>query len=527
MSEISNASVKPHVYPPLIEALCSADVYDHMTDSVKVIETHISWVLLTGPYVYKIKKPVNFGFLDFSSLEKRRFCCQEEIRLNNRFKNKLYLDMVPISGTSKKPILGGNGDIIEYAVKMKQFPSGLLLNELTGRGELTPEIIDQLAQIAADFHAKVNRASYDSPYGDPDEIKHWFDENFQHIRPCVHEEAVLRKLQALETWGDVEWREKSGLMQTRKQQGMVRECHGDLHLGNITLIDGQVTPFDCIEFNSMLRWIDVFSEMSFLVMDLLHNKLDGLAFRLLNRYLQETGDYQGLLLLRYYLVYRAMVRAKVAMLRAQQCVEADRQNALADFSSYIDLAASFTSTPRRFLLLTHGFSGSGKSTYAGQLAKQSKAIHIRSDIERKRLYGYKADEKTDSGLESGIYTGAATVDTYGRMLELAKIGLDAGFPVIADAAFLKSEQRELFAQAAYQWRVPLLIIDFTASNRELERRISLRKHDASEATIEVLRQQMRTSQPLTEAEREYVIVVDTESANPCARLFFEVRKRFG
>jgi aminoglycoside phosphotransferase family enzyme/predicted kinase len=525
MSDCSKEIGLPPLYPPLIQALLSPAIYGPEVDSVKLIETHISWVLLTGSYAYKIKKPVNFGFLDFSSLEKRRICCQDEIRLNNRFKQKLYLEMVPVSGTPDHPVLGGEGEVIEYAVKMKQFPSGFLLSDLAGRGELSAGMIDQLALTVADFHQTVAKAETGSPYGESVEIKHWFDENFQHIKPLVEDESIRQKLKALEDWGDIEWRSQSGLMQSRKQQGKVRECHGDLHLGNITLIDGQVTPFDCIEFNPMLRWIDFISELAFLVMDLLHHKLGGLAFRLLNRYLQETGDYQGLLVLRYYLVYRAMVRAKVAILRSGQCVEADKQHALNEFTSYIDLAESFTRKNQAFLLITHGFSGSGKSMYASRLAEHFKAIHIRSDVERKRLYGYKPDEATDSGIESGIYSKTATADTYKRMLELAEFALDAGFPAIADAAFLKIDQRELFANVARQTITPFLIIDFTASCGELERRIKLRKNDPSEATIEVLRRQQQTAQPLTEAERECSIVIDSESAGSSELLISEAGKR--
>ncbi|MGZ5017019.1 MAG: AAA family ATPase, partial [Methylobacter sp.] len=292
----------------LIKALSEAN-------NCNIIETHISWVLLTGQYVYKIKKPVNFGFLDFSTLEKRRFCCNEELRLNRRLASELYLEVVPVTGTPDRPQLGGTDTAIEYAVKMTRFPSGQLLNEYAKLGQLNAETIDQLADSIAGFHEAVERTDESSPYGDSVNIKHWFDENFDHIRPLLATDIQKQQLQNIQQWGDCEWRSLADLMQRRKRQGYVRECHGDLHLGNITLINDKVIPFDCIEFNPMLRWIDVISEVAFLFIDLLHFGYEHYAYRFLNRYLQYTGDYEGLVLLRYYLVYRALVRAKVALLR--------------------------------------------------------------------------------------------------------------------------------------------------------------------------------------------------------------------
>jgi len=242
----------------LIKALSEAN-------ACNIVETHISWVLLTDQYVYKIKKPVNFGFLDFSTLEKRRFCCNEELRLNRRLAADLYLEVVPITGTPQHPKIGGTGAAIEYAVKMIRFPSGQLLSEHAGRGQLGTDEIDQLADIVADFHETSEQTDENSPYGDSANINHWFVENFDHIRPLLVDDDQKQQLQCIQQWGDSEWRKQAGLMQLRRQQGSVRECHGDLHLGNMTLINDKVTLFDCIEFNPMLRWVDVISEVAFFV----------------------------------------------------------------------------------------------------------------------------------------------------------------------------------------------------------------------------------------------------------------------
>ncbi|MGZ5006949.1 MAG: bifunctional aminoglycoside phosphotransferase/ATP-binding protein [Methylobacter sp.] len=491
----------------LIKALSEANGCD-------IIETHISWVLLTDAYVYKIKKPVDFGFLDFSSLEKRRFCCNEELRLNKRLASDLYLEVVPITGTTDRPKLGGTGTAIEYAVKMIRFPPGQLLSEYAKLDRLNRDEIDQLADTVADFHEAIARTDQDSPYGDSLNIKHWFDENFDHIRPLLETDEQKQQLRNIRQWGDSEWRHLAGLMQRRKQQGDVRECHGDLHLGNITLIDNKVIPFDCIEFNPMLRWVDVISEVAFLFIDLLHYGYDRYAYRFLNRYLQHTGDYQGLALLRYYLVYRALVRAKVALLRlSQQPGEAATKLALCEYAIFANLAERFTERRSIALMITHGYSGSGKSTLAGRLAEKIGAFQIRSDIERKRLFGYQATSQTGSAIDDGVYTREAGLKTYQHLKDLAKIALEAGFPVIIDATFLKSEQRNLFRQLADDCGVPFHILSFQASDRELCRRIEQRQNDASEATIAVLQHQQESAQPLSAQEQADALIIDTENGN--------------
>jgi len=514
---IGNKTGDP-IYPALIQGLCKACAYPHDISAVRIIETHISWLLLTGRYAYKIKKPVHFGFLDFSSLERRRFCCQEEIRLNRRLAADLYLDVVPVTGSPVHPKIGGAGQAIEYAVKMLQFPSGALLSERAECAQLEIREIDQIADMIAHFHETIARTGGDSPYGTADNIKYWFGENFDHIRPLLSDDQQIRQLQAIQAWGDEQWRNKAAFMQGRKQQGYVRECHGDLHLSNMTLINGNVTLFDCIEFNPELRWIDVINEIAFLVIDLLHFGHNQYAFRFLNRYLQHTGDYAGLALLRYYLVYRALVLAKVALLRrAQQSHETIGPKYLL----YMALAERFTQKAQAALIITHGYSGSGKSTWASQLAEKIGAIQLRSDVERKRLFAYQALDNTCSGINQGLYTPAAGQKTYLRLAELAKAVIESGFTAIIDAAFLKIEQRMLFRELATACDVPFVIIDFQASELELGRRIQQRQqqqNDPSEATISVLQQQLKSAQVLSPEEQAFVLKVDTDSDNVLEKL---------
>ena len=289
----------------------------------------------------------------------------------------------------------------------------------------------------------------------------------------------------------------------------------------MTLINGKVTLFDCIEFNPKLRWIDVISEVAFLVIDLLHFGSDRFAYRLLNHYLQRTGDYQGMALLRYYLVYRALVCAKVSLLRHAQQAADSEQNCL-HYAAFANLAERFTQVGQVALIITYGYSGSGKSTIAGQLAEKIGALQIRSDIERKRLFGYRAQEHTGSGLDSGLYTQEASRKTYLQLADCAKVVIAAGFSAIIDAAFLKTEQRDLFRKLAAECGVQFFIVDFQASDEELLRRIRQRQNDASEATTDVLQQQQQSAQPLSAEEQAYVITIDTESDNALDRLLNHV-----
>ncbi|MEA2093717.1 MAG: AAA family ATPase, partial [Pseudomonadota bacterium] len=394
----------------LVCALQHPLVYDHPLGRITVLETHISWVILTGEYAYKIKKAVNFGFLDFSTLEKRHFYCQEELRLNRRFAAGLYLDVVAITGSLEQPSLNGAGDALEYAVRMRQFPQEDLLSSIASHKALTPSCVDDMIELVAGMHFSVSHAGEDTDFGVPADIHHWVVENFEHIRPALTDSLHREQLDRLERWCQEEYQDRKSLFQTRKQAGFVRECHGDLHLGNLALINGRITPFDCIEFNPRLRWIDIMSEAAFLMMDMEDRGYSGLAYRFLNGYLQRTGDYDGVRLLRYYLVYRALVRAKVAVLRLVQAdlEPAGETDAWKEFESYMRLARQYAENRRPAVIITHGVSGSGKSWWAAQLAERLGAIRIRSDVERKRLFGYKVDADTRSGIQTGIYSSPAS-----------------------------------------------------------------------------------------------------------------------
>jgi uncharacterized protein len=498
----------------LINSMLRPGIYAHETRDIHLVETHCAWVILTGDFVYKVKKPVDFGFLDFSTLQKRRYFCEEEIRLNRRFAPDIYLDVVSLTGTPQQPELSGQGEVLEYAVRMRQFPGNRLLSDLSSSNRLQAGHIDQLVLCIAKFHEQAACARPTDPFGKPSDIHHWAGENYQHIRPLLRPDEDHALVERIRLWSEDEYQQLAPLLGKRKNEGAVRECHGDLHLGNITLIDGQVTPFDCIEFNPQLRWIDVMSEVAFLLMDLDGCEQSGFGWRFLNGYLEYSGDYPGLRVLRYYLVYRAMVRAKVAVLRRRQLAETEHACSLAtdEYLKYLRLAEAYASTGPVSLVIMHGLSGSGKSTIARKLAESMGFIHLRSDVERKRLAGLGQMDSSRSGTGTGLYTAERTGMTYMRLSELAETVLESGYSVIVDATFLKREYREHFHALSEKPGIPFLVLDCDAEEQELERRILSRatgKSDASEATLEVLHAQRLDQEVFTESEMQYVVRVDT------------------
>ena len=498
----------------LVQALLDPGCYDHAVGAITVLETHISWVLLTGKFAYKIKKAVDFGFLDFSTLEKRRFYCSEELRLNRRFASGIYLDVVGITGSPEKPAVNGPGEVLEYAVKMRQFPQAGLLSRIADNGRFVAAQADEIVALVADMHMHADRSAPDSEFGVPEDIRYWVMENFSHIRRSLTDPLQQRQLDELDNWCQDTFTACRDLLESRRQEGYVRECHGDLHLGNLALVDHRITPFDCIEFNPHLRWIDVMSEAAFLMMDIQERGYPGLAYRFLNGYLQHTGDYAGVRLLNYYLVYRALVRAKVAVLRSGQADldAAGQVAAREEFAAYLALAVQYATLRPRAIIITHGVSGSGKSWWSKHLSERLGVIRVRSDVERKRLFGYRPDAATASGIDAGIYTTDAGVRTYAALAGLAQEVIDAGFPVLVDATFLKRAERDRFRGLASKLGVPCVVLHCEASAGVLHARLRERQaHDSdpSEAGIQVLESQLATQEPLQPDEFDDCTVVST------------------
>lgn len=494
----------------LVEALRDPARYPHPVDQVEIIETHISHVLLAGDYAYKIKKPLDLGFLDFGTLEKRRRCCEEELRLNRRLAPGWYLEVVPITGTPEDPALGGTGDAIEHAVRMRRFPQECLLDRLLAEGRVDAALVDRIACTAAAFHARVATAGPDTPFGEPERVHFPVRQNFDQIAPLLETDAERARLERLRAWAEAAYARLEPVLAARKRDGYVRECHGDMHLGNMALADGELVIFDCIEFNENLRWIDVMSEAAFFVMDMEARAHPALAARFLDTYLTHTGDYAGTAVLRYYQAYRALVRAKVARIRLAQpgLDPAEADDARAQYATYLALAERYAAPPRPALLLTAGVAGAGKTTGSEALLHTLGAIRLRSDVERKRLHGLPPEARTGSAVDRGIYTPEAHRRTYARLLELAGRVLEAGLPVVVDATFLLPEHRAPFRELARRRGIPFAILAFEVPEAALVARIEARLRagaDPSEADVEVMRRQLGRWRPPADDEADLVL----------------------
>jgi len=496
----------------LIQAMLHADFYNHHVDACELIETHISWVILTGEYVYKIKKPVNLGFLDFSTLDKRKFFCDEELRLNKRLAPEIYLDVVKVIESQNNLVLNGDGKVIEYAVKMRQFQQYMQFDHLLSRNELTREMIEATAGLLAEFHQSISIAERETNYGNPEQVYQPVAENFSQIKERLFEKNTLKLVSTIETWSEKQFSQLKNIFLQRKKNNFIRECHGDLHLRNIAWYQNNPLAFDCLEFNENFRWIDVVSEIAFLIMDLDDHQQNIFARILLNKYLELTGDYSGCRVLQFYLVYRAMVRAKVDAIRASQegIDKHEKIEALDECQSYLELAENYIQQHSPILIITRGKSASGKSTLTQILLEKLGAVRIRSDVERKRLFNIDNNQDTKTDANQGIYTSDSTAQTYAKLLELAGYVIDSGMPVIIDATFAKQEQRILFKELADKKKVNFFILEFTASDDELRKRIKARVNDISDADIGILEHQIKNWLPLDKEEEQYRLVVDTE-----------------
>jgi len=510
----------------LINALQDPSLYPHEVGEIRVLETHISWIILTGSHAYKLKKPLDLGFLDFRRLEARRFYCEEELRLNRRLAETIYEAVIPISGTEHAPVLNGGGEPIEYALRMRQFDPEQALDKLSDRGELTATHLDELADRVAAFHQSIPALAPDSPLGEPSRLRQAMLDNFTTIRETIENSSDRRQADVLQAWTESTFDQLEPHIHQRLEDGHVRECHGDLHLGNIAWFEDGITVFDCIEFNEIFRWIDTANDLAFLLMDLESRGHRRWAFRVLNRYLEHSGDFGALPLLGIYKAYRAMIRAKVALLSPADTPEQQAQQ-LEKYRSYAGLAERYCEFPQPWLAVTTGFSASGKSHVSGQLAEQFGMIRIRSDVERKRLFNLGPTESSQSEKDGGIYTQEATEQTYERLEKLTREALMAGFPVIIDSAALRRDERESLHNIAEMLGLPGLTVSCEAPEAVLRERIRERarqKEEVSEATEAVLDHQLETADAISESEGTHTVHIRTDQSQSLNLLIQAIEK---
>jgi uncharacterized protein len=490
----------------LLRNLAEPSRFPHPAANVERIETHISTVLLAGEYAYKIKKPLNLGFLDFSTLGSRHRFCTAELEINRTLAPGIYLGVATIRGTEESPHIDGEGPVLEYAVHMRRFDRDLQLDRLLEAGRLQVAAMDELGSKVAAFHEGANRAVANSAHGTPEQVLAPMLANFAALEPVADVVAGRRdRLRELESWTRQTCADLEPLIRARVNNGFVRACHGDMHLGNMVYVlddrsQRQLAIFDGIEFNPSLRWIDVASEIGFLTMDLHARGAPGHAHRVLNAYLERRADYELLSLLPFYQVYRALVRAKVNAIHAAEAELADelRRECDAEVERYLALASRMRLRGQPGLILMHGISGSGKTHISTAILERLGAIRLRSDVERKRMIGLTPGERPTPEQQAALYAPEGIAAVYRHLMDLAAQLLAGGHLVIVDATFLKREQRRPFQRLARDLDAGFAIVHCSADTQTLRERLIERgktSGDASDADAVVMERQRLQVEP--------------------------------
>lgn len=497
--------------PPLITATLSPSFYPHpVQEPIRLIQTHISFVLLTGEYAYKIKKSVDFGFLDFSTLEKRKHFCEEELRLNGKNVPGIYLSVIPIIQDGERFSLSSDRNhenIVEYAVQMKEFPQSSLLITMYEEGKLTDELIVMLGKEVARIHKKAAGNEYIDTFGKTEQIRKSIEANYTQTAKYIGISQTQEQYEDTKRFTDDFFANNDGLFKKRVKQGKIRECHGDLHLKNIAYLDNRILVFDCIEFKEDFRFVDTMYDVAFTVMDL-HSKGEyRLANIFLNTYLEYSGDWEGLLILPLYLIRQAYVRGKVNSLMLDDPLVSDdeKKKIIPVAVSYFKLAWSYTQPHKGRIILTSGLSGSGKSTVAKLLAEKKDAIYIRSDAVRKHLGGIELTERGGDEL----YSTKMTAKTYATMLELGIMLAVKGYAIILDAKYDKKESRLEAIKAAQFNNIDITILHCTAPVETLRERMRSRSGDITDATERLLESQVAGFEAFSGDEKRYVLEIDT------------------
>jgi aminoglycoside phosphotransferase family enzyme/predicted kinase len=517
-----------------VAGMCRPEAYAALhpvAGPVRCIETHVSWVFLTGGFAYKIKKPLRLGFLDYSTAARREAFCHEELRLNRRHAPGLYVEVVAITGSPAAPRLErieparDAAPAFEHALRMVQFDPRCELTQLLRADEVTVAACMELGARIAQMHQEAAVAAVDSQFGVPAGVHRTTLANFEELARVNADADVAatlpeQPLSALQSQVQSLFEAQRERMAMRREHGCVREGHGDLHCGNIVRWQGSLVAFDGIEFDPALRWIDVASDIAFLTMDLSAHGRHDLRAAVLQGWLTATGDFAALPLLPYFECYRALVRAKVAALRAQQQARTSAASINNEVRQYLGWAGRRTTRPAPSLIVMAGLSGSGKTWLAQRIATRLDTLVVRSDIERKRLAGLGPLQASGSAPDAGLYSPDFNVRTYARLCECVALALQGGESIVVDAANLRRTERERFLALAARWNARATIVHCRAPLDVLRQRVGDRAasgSDASEATVALLERQPSYWEDFSAPERAVLLDVDTTSADALER----------
>ncbi len=514
----------------LVRFMLSPSFYPHDPPSVDLVQTHISSVFIAGDKVYKIKKPVDFGFLDFTTLEKRKFFCDEEIRLNSRLAPSVYKSVATVTDDGAgNPVLNGDGPVIEYAVVMRRLPEERMLYRLLQEGHVDDTVMDAIARLLHEFHRKADTGGEIDQLGSLDTIMMNHDENFDQTEPFIDRTISAPAHAFMKACAHKFMKDNEELFQRRVSEHRIRDCHGDLHLQHICLDGDEIVIFDCIEFNRRFRSLDVAAEIAFLSMDLEGNGYTGLARTFINAYIRYSGDAGAEKLLNFYRAYFAFVRGKVTGFRLDDpsMEEADRTAVIDEATRYFDRSARYAArTEHPVLVITAGLMGTGKSFLADRLARYLDARIIQTDVLRKEMLGIDSSERHYENFEEGIYSAETTRKTYEAALERAEAFIAAGESVILDASFRSRRDRGRARESARRAGAGFFIVECLCPESTVRERLEKRttqSGQASDGRWELYETQKKSFEAVEEIESGEHVRADT-SLHPDACLFNVLEK---
>jgi len=507
-----------------VKALKDPLTYGDDIDQVRLLQTHISFVALTDSYVYKIKKPVNFGFLDFSSLEKRRHFCEEEIRLNKRLCPDIYLDVVRITENkdASKLTINGTGDIVDYAVKMKQFSQENIMTTLLEKEQVTKDHIDSLCNILIDFYKRSDSTKEIDSYGTPSSVKQNIDENFEQTTDMIDITIPQETYNIIKVANERFFKDHEHHLSDRMINGHIRDCHGDLHSGNIVINDtNDICVFDCIEFNKRFRFIDVASDIGFLSMDLDFHNHFYLSSYLIQQYVAQGKDTSLFDVLNFYRSYRAYVRGKVIGFQLNDPhIEQEKRDSIITIAKkyyalsryYAELFERQISDKRSIVFLVSGLTGTGKSTLASKLSIDYHAEILNTDIVRKKLAGIDTFERHHDEPNTGLYDPKNIQQTYQKVMELGSHFLKKKRNIILDATFQKRKHRILAQELAREHDAVFVPILCSCPEDIAKKWLDQRLHEqtASDGRWEIYQSMKKSFEPFGKDEDHITIDMSKE-----------------
>jgi hypothetical protein len=519
----------------LLDNIKYPSFYGKEVNSVKILQTHISYVALTGKYAYKIKKPVNFGFLDFSSLEKRKHFCEEELRLNRRLSPEIYLDVIPITKQKDKLTLNGEGEIVEYALKMKEFPQEQIMSNLLKKGKINEEIIEKLCRLLVVFYKNFKNSKEINNYGKLESVKQNIDENFEQTESMIGKTIPKQTFDFIKSVNSDFFKRNKSIFEKRVDEGFIKDCHGDLHSGNIVVTKkDKIIIFDCIEFNKRFRFIDAASDIGFLAMDLDYLNWPYLSSFLIKSYMQKINDNILFEILNFYKSYRAYVRGKVTGFALQDKSISETENKkLTDIAKkYFELSKYYASlisiqinTSKPILFVVSGMTGTGKSTLSGKIAVDYNAFYLNTDIVRKEIEGIDKFEKHYDKPNTGLYSPEKINKIYKSVIEKASEILKQGKNVVIDATFQKRNHRDMANKIAEENNAIFLSILCTCPDSIAKKWLDerLKKKTVSDGRWEIYLSQKKTFENYLPSDTVISVDMSDKSYNYRSKIFEKIQ----